>query len=84
MIKNITEIDKRKYFTCECEKCTKSYEKVEREKRLEEPSNINYISNTEQTFCDDCVKKFKEWMKDKGYLKTDCWCNHIEEYKNGN
>ena len=29
------------------------------------------------------IDKFKEGMRNKGYLKTDCWCKHIEEFKNG-
>ena len=41
------------------------------------------FSTTERMFCDKCDKKFIKWMKDSGYAKTDCWCQHIEEYING-
>ena len=38
-------------------------------------------SNTERELCPECVKKFKTWMAKKGYLKTDCWCGHIDEFR---
>ena len=46
--------------------------------------NIDKIttSKTENNFSKDEIPLFKKWLKDKGYLKTDCWCKHIEEFKN--
>jgi len=41
------------------------------------------FSTTEKSFCDKCDKKFIKWLKEKDYSKSDCWCQHIEEYVNG-
>lgn len=72
--------DKTTKFKLTCEKSGKKFERI---KKIKSGEKRAAISNTEIVFCDEEIAKFKEWMRDKGYLKTDCWCKHIEEFKNG-
>lgn len=66
-------------FEGQCKGCKGKYL---REKTSVGIANEGY-SNSETFFCDKCTEKFKTWMKEKDYLKTDCWCKHREEYVNG-
>lgn len=72
-----------------CEKCKKPFQ---REIRVADPELHDAslsdtekadrsASNTQKAFCPVCEGKFIEWMRKKGYLATDCWCSHIDEYK---
>lgn len=65
-------------FKLTCEKSGKAFERIKKIELDEEAR----LSNTETAFCDEEIAKFKNWMRDKGYLKTDCWCKHIEGWKN--
>ena len=66
----------RKVFHLQCEKTGKRFKRVEREEFQFQ------LSNTEVALCDEAIEQFKAWMKNKGYLKTDCWCKHIQEFIN--
>lgn len=80
----------KKTFDTVCQKCDEQYQ---REVVIDDKELLNDLtltdqekakmssSNTEVVFCDKCTEEFIEWMREKGYLKTDCWCSHIEEYK---
>lgn len=73
-----------------CDKCSQIYQ---REIRIDDDLVLNdshltdqekaekCVSNTEKVFCSSCTTNFIKWMKEKGYLRTDCWCSHIEEWK---
>ena len=63
-------------FEGQCKACKKNYSCEKPSTRIE----IEGYSNIEISFCDKCTEKFKEWMKEKDYLKTDCWCKHIAEF----
>lgn len=81
MINNVTEnqITKAKTFDCIDEKTGEKFSRVAEKKSLEvEPM----VSNTEAAFSDKTIESFKKWMDEKGYLKTGCWCKHIEEFVN--
>jgi len=59
-------------YDLKCEKSNKLFAIVKKEK----------IGNVEKTLCDEEVVKFKKWIEEKGYAKTDCWCKHLGEYIN--
>jgi len=63
--------------------CEKSGKKFERLKKIRPGEKEAEISNTETALCDEEIAKFREWMRKESYLKTGCWCEHLEEYKNG-
>jgi len=70
-----------KTFNLVCEKSGRQFMRIARKENAEtEPM----LSNTESAFSDEVILSFKEWMRDEGYLKTDCWCGHIKEFVNAN
>jgi hypothetical protein len=79
MITKVTanEITKAKTFECKDDKTGEVFSRVALKESLEvEPM----ISNSEAAFSDKTIEKFKKWLNDKGYLKTDCWCHRIKEF----
>jgi len=81
MLTQTISLDNKKVkFKLICEKSGKKFDRIKKIKPGKEKAEI---SNTEIAFCDEEIDKFKEGMRNKGYLKTDCWCKHIEEFKNG-
>ena len=79
MISNSTEnkITKAITFYCVDNKTGKTFSRIAEKEFLE---FAPMISNTEIAFSDKTIESFKKWMAEKGYLKTDCWCKHIEEF----
>lgn len=76
-------------YTGICDKCLQSYQRditIIDEAVLHDPHLTDQekaeacISSTEKALCSVCAVEFIEWMGTKGYLKTDCWCGHIQEW----
>lgn len=81
MIKDINdnEVVKEKTFNCVDNKTGEDFSRVVSKDSLE---LYHTISNTEAAFSDKTIVAFREWMKKKGYNKSDCWCKHIQEFVN--
>ena len=73
IIKEIILSNEETKFELKCEKSGKLFERIKKKD--------NKINNTEKTLCDEEIIKFKKWMNEKDYLKTDCWCKHLQEFK---
>lgn len=74
-----TKVDSKtgdKTFDLQCEKTGAFFTRVAKKEDEFEPT----LSNTETAFSDETVAKFKKWMTDKGYIKSDCWCKYIKEF----
>lgn len=79
MISNLTENEITKAITFDCvdDKTGEIFSRIAEKESLE---IAPVISNTESAFSDKTIESFKKWMSEKGYLKIDCWCKHIDEF----
>jgi len=74
IIKEIILNGGRKRFDLKCESSGKLFSRIK--------NSGEKISNTEKKLCDEEIIKFKNFIKEKGYIISDCWCKHLQEYIN--
>lgn len=65
---------------CRCIVCNRRYDRVLRSVLAAVDVSLD-VGNVEGSLCPACEVKFRAWLRETGYLSTDCWCQHLEEFK---